>query len=60
MEFVSVTALKDRDPAARAAAAYALWRIGPDARAALPQLEAMSKQAATKEVATEAIKRIGG
>ena len=51
--------LKDRDVSVRSAAAYALGRIGPDAKPALAALQGLTKQAATREVATEALERIG-
>jgi len=53
-----VAALKDRDPSVRAAAAYALGQIGPDARSALKDLEALTRQGAVRDVASKAIKQI--
>jgi HEAT repeat protein len=52
-------ALKDREPSVRAAAAQALGAVGPDAASARPALEALAKQAATRQVAAEALERIG-
>jgi HEAT repeat protein len=52
-------ALKDREPSVRAAAAQALGAVGPDAASARPALEALAKQATTRQVATEALEKIG-
>jgi len=52
-------ALKDREPSVRAAAAQALGAVGPDAAPARPALEALAKQPLTRQVASEALERIG-
>ena len=54
-----IEALKDRDLSVRAAAAYSLGQIGPDARQALPGLKSLKTPASLREIAANAIQRIG-
>jgi HEAT repeat protein len=54
--------LKDKDEGVRALAAYVLGKLGPDAKAALPELEKLreDKDERVRAVAEKALQSVSG